>query len=658
MILRRLLPLLLAGVLILPAAARAVETPPPDGNDMSLGLADALDEVRAGRWISALEAGARAGPIGRDVVEWLRLRDGLGDWPTVRDFLARNGDWPDVPLLRRRTEKFLPLGFRDAEAAKAVLDFFSGSEPATGHGVASLVEAYRFLGRDGDAEAQAAEAWITLSMTEGAEAFLLHDYADLLAPLESMRMDRMFWSGAEAALRRSVARSEGDLAARGRARLAARVRGVTDVLLEDLPAPLRQDAGLAHIRFGQHLRDQRLDDAVALMRARSASAEMLGDPDAWADERIALARRLMRGEERENAYAVAASHWLVEGSDYAELEWLSGYLALRFLDRPEAAVTHFQRFRDAVATPISLGRAGYWLGRAYEAAGDDDAARDAFAMGAAYQTSFYGLLAAERIGVPLDPGLTGQQVYPPLDESGFAGSSVFEAALLLQAAGERDLAETFFRALADRLDEADLGTLGDVALALGEPHLALLIAKQAAQRGITLPRAYYPVVSMGVVNMPVDPALALTIARRESEFDPGVASGVGARGLMQLMPATARDVARTLDLPFSAARLFSDPSYNATLGSAYLAGLIARFGDNPILVSAGYNAGPGRPIAWIEENGDPRSAEVDVIDWIEHIPFDETRNYVMRVAESLPVYRARLEGRVAPVEFTALLKGR
>ncbi len=402
----------------------------------------------------------------------------------------------------------------------------------------------------------------------------------------------------------------------------------------------------------------RHDEAARLLRQRSDPVADLGDPAAWAGERRELARRLMRAGDHAEAYATATPHGLREGADFADLEWLSGFLALRFLDRPEDAVRHFERLRDAVETPISLGRAGYWLGRAHAAAGDGQAAQAAYAAGAAHQTSFYGLLAAEAARVPLDPALAGDERFPPLANSAFRDSSVLEAGLLLQAAGERDLAERFLTHLTESLDRDEAGTLADLALSLGEPHVALMIAKRAAEAGIVLPRAYFPVVDLGIEPMPVARELALSIARRESEFDPVVSSHVGAGGLMQLMPGTALDMTRALGIAFSRARLYDDPTYNARLGTAYLAGLERRFGQNPVLVAAGYNAGPGRPLRWMRERGDPRDDEVDVIDWIELIPFDETRNYVMRVAESLPVYRARLGLGGSEIALTEELKGR
>lgn len=631
------------------SVAQAVAVMPPGGGGASEGVAAAFDALRNGSFLDALDAAERAGIVARDVIEWARLREGLGTFQEALAFLRRRPDWPGLPRLRSRNEELLPRP-HNPDMAESVLAFLGEDPPVTGEGVVALVEAYRILGRDGDAKAQAALAWLTRPLGPEAERSLLAWYANELGKLDDERMDAMFWAGSETALRRAMARApESDAARLAAARLAARSGRSPDAATED--------GGIAHFRFERLLTQDR-DAATELLLTRSVSAEGLVEPGAWARERRILARRLMGAGEMERAYAVASSHWLTAGADYAELEWLSGYLSLRFRDQPQTALLHFQRFREAVATPISLGRAGYWIGRAYAALDQPELADEAYRFGARYQTSFYGLLAAEEAGVPLDPLLTGAEPFPHFSEAGFRDSSVFEAALLLQAAGERDLSERFFTHLVEGLDREEAGALGDLVLALGEPHIAVRIAKRAAEAGITIPQAYYPVIELGVENMPVPAELALAIARRESEFDPGVASGVGARGLMQLMPGTARDVAGALDIAYSPTRLFSDPSYNATLGTAYLAGLIERFGNNPILVAAGYNAGPGRPLQWIRERGDPRTSDVDVIEWIELIPFDETRNYVMRVAESLPVYRARLTGETAPVTLSREIAGR
>jgi soluble lytic murein transglycosylase len=300
-----------------------------------------------------------------------------------------------------------------------------------------------------------------------------------------------------------------------------------------------------------------------------------------------------------------------------------------------------------VASPISKGRAGYWLGRALEAAGDAEGAAAAYAEGARYQSSFYGQLAAERAGLPPDPLLAGTEAFPPLGETPLATSSVLRAARALHAIGERDLAERFLTHMAEGRPREEIGSLIDFVLdGLGDPHVALLVAKRAAREGHELHRGYFPVTDLAALESGVRPELKLSIARRESEFDPVVMSHAGARGLMQLMPGTAREMAAKIGEPYDLAALTADPIYNARLGVAYLAELEAEFGRSPVLVPAAYNAGPSRARAWSRRLGDPMAAATDIVDWIEDVPFSETRNYIMRVSESLLPYRARLAGAV------------
>ena len=426
-----------------------------------------------------------------------------------------------------------------------------------------------------------------------------------------------------------------------------------------VPAALQNAPGLAHDRFEWRMRKRRGGDAKTLLLERSTSAELLGEPDKWSRRRRDLARNEMREGDAKRAYRIASQHYLTEGSDYADLEWLSGFLALRKLNDPGTALGHFQRFELAVASPISKGRAGYWIGRAHEALGDATAAKNAYAFGAAYQTSFYGLLAAERAGLPFDLTLAKPPTPPPWRDAAFMKSSVLEAGLLLLDANERNLGERFLTHLAESLTPVEAAQLGAMALEMDRPHLAVMIGKRVARRGIVVPAAYYAVHPVGRLSLPMAPEMTLAIARRESEFDPVVVSGAGARGLMQVMPATASAVAGDLGIlsQHSTGRLLTDWRYNAKLGANYLAKLAGDFNGNPVMMSAGYNAGPSRPIKWMGIYGDPRAGGLDIVDWIEHIPFNETRNYVMRVTESLPVYRARLGAAPLPVPFTSELIG-
>lgn len=618
-------------------------------------VAAMMAKVRSDDWEDARAIAAGIGPVAKDVVEWRYLRAGLGTFDEMRRFLARRYDWPGLERIRIRNEGAIPTEGREAE----VLVHFAKQKPQTGDGALAYINALQAEGREDDARAQVIRAWTELSIGSDVEPLFMRDWADTLKPHHAARLDNLLWRGFKTQAGRMIPRVDESQQRLAKARMVLRARGNgVDAAIDAVPNALKNNAGLAYERFRWRMAKGLRAGAVELILKQSATAEGLGRPELWAGQRRDLARRAMRAGDEETAYRLASEHWLSSGSNYADLEWLSGYLSLRFRRDPGSACQHFANFRTAVFTPISLGRAGYWEGRAEEALGNQAAAQTAYARGGVWQSGFYGQLAAEKAGIEMRAELPGSGGPGDWRAASFADSSVVRAAQLFIAADEHQLAAQFLSHLVDSLDAKDAAILGDLALEHGAPHAALKLAKQAAQRGIVLPRAYFPVIDLGVDSLPVDRALALSIARRESEFHPGVSSGAGAQGLMQLMPATARSVSRSLGLTYSKAKLTADPVYNARLGSAYLADLERRFGKNVALVSAGYNAGPGRPERWMRDRGDPRRDNIDAVDWIEMIPFDETRNYVMRVAESVPMYRARLSGKVGPLNTAALLKAR
>lgn len=591
--------------------------------------------------------------VRRSLNSWQRLRAGRGTFDEAQRFLKDHADWPGLKLLRKKVEEDLPIGGR----AEQIIEFFAKDAPQTAQGARALAAAYRSVSDIDAAEDRTILTWRTMLLSEKDEQTLLSVYADLLEDHHETRLDMLLWRGAVQGARRMVPRVSEDWQKLAAARLALRenASGV-NALIEAVPKTLQADPGLAFERMQWRARKRRTADAIEMMLA--ASPDALGQPARWAGWRRSFARTEMRAGRIDRAYELASQHGLTSGSHFADLEWLSGYIALTYKNDGDTALAHFLRFRGAVETPISLGRAGYWEGRAHDLRGDAEAARLAYAFGAEYQTSFYGLLAAERIDRPMDPALIGTTVYPPLDATSFADTSVFKTARYFVDSGQRNMAEQFLRHMTETLPADEIGSLGDYALAANEPHLAVMIGKQAARRGIVVPRAYYPVTSLGLRHDPVPRELSLAIARRESEFDPVVTSGAGAQGLMQVMPATARAVASDLNIRYDRRRLLNDPAYNARLGAAYLDELMELFDGNIVMTAAGYNAGPSRPLRWMAQRGDPRRGEIDIVDWIEHIPFDETRNYVMRVAESLPIYRAQLTGTLQPMTLSEELIAR
>ena len=639
---------LLTGLALTPALAY-------DAKEIS-ALRDAQGLANQQDWAEASSRAQGAGAVGADVIEWQRLRAGEGLLGEYEAFLARRPDWPGLPYLKAAGE----VAVARSTDPDRVLQYFGGEAPAKAAGVLALTAALEAKGRHAEAVEAATIGWTKLKFTADEQAHLLDTYGPDLRVAHELRLDRILWDGNRADEgARMLPLVSKDWAALGKARLALRAdKDGVSALVNAVPKALKDDPGLAFERFLFRMRHDNYADAAALIVDRSASAQGLGDPMAWAAKRADLARILMRKGEPKSAYRVASTHHLTDLGDMGDLEFLSGFIALRKLNDPVRALQHFERLAGAT-TPISQARAQYWLGRALEASGDKTTARSAYGKAANYQTSYYGMLAAEKLGLTLDESLLSNA--PPAGSwkgAGYAKSSVLEAAARMAAAGNEQLSARFMLHLGESLSDAELGTLAGLALDLGQYRSAVLIAKAATERGLVFPSAYFPVPDMIPESLPVSRALALSIARRESEFDPEARSPAGALGLMQMLPATAAEVAKDQGIKFSKAKLASDPAYNATLGAAYLKELVDQFGPSVALVASGYNAGPGRPRGWVDAFGDPRLASTDVVDWVEMIPFTETRTYVMRVVEGVVIYRAKLRGTAGPVNISDELTGR
>ncbi len=639
---------LLTGLALTPALAY-------DAKEIS-ALRDAQGLANQQDWAEASSRAQGAGAVGADVIEWQRLRAGEGLLGDYEAFLARRPDWPGLPYLKAAGE----VAVARSTDPDRVLQYFGGEAPAKAAGVLALTAALEAKGRHAEAVEAATIGWTKLKFTADEQAHLLDTYGPDLRVAHELRLDRILWDGNRADEgARMLPLVSKDWAALGKARLALRAdKDGVSALVNAVPKALKDDPGLAFERFLFRMRHDNYADAAALIVDRSASAQGLGDPMAWAAKRADLARILMRKGEPKSAYRVASTHHLTDLGDMGDLEFLSGFIALRKLNDPARALQHFERLAGAT-TPISQARAQYWLGRALEASGDKTTARSAYGKAANYQTSYYGMLAAEKLGLTLDESLLSNA--PPAGSwkgAGYAKSSVLEAAARMAAAGNEQLSARFMLHLGESLSDAELGTLAGLALDLGQYRSAVLIAKAATERGLVFPSAYFPVPDMIPESLPVSRALALSIARRESEFDPEARSPAGALGLMQMLPATAAEVAKDQGIKFSKAKLASDPAYNATLGAAYLKELVDQFGPSVALVASGYNAGPGRPRGWVDAFGDPRLASTDVVDWVEMIPFTETRTYVMRVVEGVVIYRAKLRGTAGPVNISDELTGR
>src|SRR6056297_120511 len=392
-------------------------------------LASALDAMQAGRWEVAAQLAARDGRAAAELIEWYRLRAGLGEPAEILGFLERNAHWPGLDYLRRQSEEAMThAGFDD------VLAFYDGDRPQTGTGALNLARALLARGRQGEAEAGVVLAWRTLDLSSAEHDDFLRDFDTLLRPHHAARLEMALWRGL---------RDVEDMLplVSAEARILAELRGkVKRGEAQDLTEAQESNAGIAFELFTRHLSNAP-EDAIAVLLRQSRIEGGLGEPERWASWRRALTRQKRREGEPRLAYEIASVHQLVEGANYADLEWLSGYLALTYFEAPDLALDHFQRFRAAVGTPISLGRAGYWIGRAQDALGDTEAAQMAYAQGAEHQTSFYGLLAAEKAGLPSDPALQGAGDFAAYEGSALSRRSVTQAAIMALAADRLNLSE-------------------------------------------------------------------------------------------------------------------------------------------------------------------------------------------------------------------------
>ncbi|WP_199259488.1 lytic transglycosylase domain-containing protein [Paracoccus binzhouensis] len=639
-----------------PLLALGVGLAAPAGAEDAGHLARALAAAGMRDWTAAAAEAAQSGPIARDLVEWQRLRAGQGSWPDYRDFALRHADWPGMALFWKRGDAVLRADLPPAE----VIAWFGPRRPDTLNGAMALIAALQATDPQA-AQAEIRRFWSEQALTKPeSDAFLAAHGAEV-AGLHDARLMRLLdlgeWQAAQVVLPLASAPAQ----ALGKARLALQSgQAGVDALILALPETQRNDAGLALDRFRWRVWAKMPDLARALMLERSTSAEALRDPAAWAPKRADYARLALRQGDWALAEKLAAGHFLPPGSDaFSDLEWLAGYAALRG-GAPDRALQHFRTLEQAVASPISLSRAHYWQGRVLEAAGDATGSAAAYARAAEYQSAWYGQLAAEKLGLPMRPELAvagrSEASLPEWRGSALRGNPVWQAGTWLLAAGDPDQAARFFLHLAETAAPEDIGRMARMMLEMRLPWHALRLAKAAAAKGAVYPAAYFPLTGLENNDLGLPPELVMAIARRESEFNHTVSSHAGALGLMQVMPDTARSMARKVGEPFEQARLTRDAAYNARLGAAYLAGLRDRFGPSVALVAAGYNAGPGRSARWLGEFGDLRG-QVDPVDWVEMIPFDETRNYVMRVAEALPVYRARIKGAPVPLVPTWDLTG-
>lgn len=632
----RALPALVVLVSLAPAVLAGTAPAPLDDRAIYASSFAAADR---GKWSLAFTIARKAvDPWPRKVLLWqaLEIAQPSPSFAKIARFIDANPDWPGLMALRRRAEAALDERTDD----RRVVDWFARHPPLTGVGLIRLGEAYLALGHEAQGLATIRRGWVEGDFSRAEERTILARHGRQLRRDDHIaRLDRLLWDGRRSAARRMLRRVGKDHSRLALARLALRLRaGGVDGAIARVPEALRSDPGLIYERLKWRRRKGRDAGARALL---ANPPDNLVRPAAWWREAHVLSRRALADGLISVAYEIAANHHQTHARTRAQAEWLAGWIALRFLDDPALAAPHFAALYETVRYAISRARGAYWAGRAAARAGDRAEAHAWYARAAAFPATYYGQLALAELGIRDRLPLPEPPPIAPEDRAFVAAQELTTVIRALHRVGIERFQRNFVEALA-RLAGSPGQTRAIARLAdrLGRPDLALRVARRAAREGLLLIGEGYPTIALPkAAGRRVEPALVLAMLRQESGFDAGAISYAGARGMLQLMPATARRVARRLGLRFSAYRLTADPAYNLTIGQAYLAQLLDKYDGSYVLALAAYNAGPSRVRRWIRNFGDPRDAAIDVVDWIETIPIGETRNYVQRVLEAIPVYR-------------------
>jgi soluble lytic murein transglycosylase len=580
-------------------------------------------------------------PLIRTALEWVALRNvpqKIGMDRLVA-FDTTHKDWPAPRWFRAQMEARL-LRLQDP---RAVESFFTTSPPETALGKYALAKALRADGRPADGIRLARALYRETEMTPYLEGRLKADFGADLAPSDfKYRADRLLYKEQIAPAMRAAALAGPDEVAIAKARAAVIAEAPSDKAIAAVPAALRSDPGLIFAEAQKLRRADKLLEAAHLIQSAPRDAAKLVDGDEWWTERRVLARKLLDTGNVTAAYVICATHTAVSSEAKIEAEFHAGWIALRFMNDPTRAAYHFATAAKLAETPTSIARVAYWQGRTAENIDTPDAtttARAFYAIAAAHGSTYYGQLARATLGLKTDP------VREPAQEA--TGPQRVEAVRvieLLYAAGDKDSAYALAVDAASHLaDDKQVAALATVIASQRDAHLALTIGKLTGRRGIPVDTLAFPTFGIpryDALQNSAEAPVVYSIARQESAFLPGVVSKAGAKGLMQMIDSTARRTATKAGLPFDGARMTSDAAFNAQLGAAHLGALLAEQGGSYILTFAAYNAGGGRVKQWIDAYGDPRTPGVDPIDWVERIPFTETRNYVQRVMANVTMYKA------------------
>jgi soluble lytic murein transglycosylase len=626
-----------------PAAVAATSSTSQADQD---ALENVIELVRKRKPADATQVEAAiTDPVARKLAEWIILRsdDNGATVERYRAFISANPSWPSQTFLRRRLEAALWDDHRDDAT---VWSWFENESPVSAKGRLSLARVMIARGDRANAERLVRQAWRGDSMSEDTENAALELFGPLLTPGDhKARMDNLLYGSEHEAALRAAKRLGANHVALAKARIAAfKKASNTRALLDAVPRELQSDPGYIFSKIQLLRREEKFAEAGHLMVSAPKDPGRLYNLDEWWIERRLLSRKMLDIGEHRTAYLIARDAALPARDIYkTEQEFTAGWIALRFLSDPATAAQHFARIGVGSVNPTALARAGYWQGRAAEAAGRAQEARAAYTRAAEQSTSYYGQLARAKLGLPQ----IELNAAPTARGRGVERLEIVRAVQLLYALDEREIAIPILGDMGENGDPDALVGLGETAARNGDARGMLLLGKAALNRGLPFDFYAYPVNGIPPfksIGPEVEQSIVYAIARQESAFNPAVVSPAQAYGLMQVTPDAGRYVCKRHGATFDLNRLKNDPVYNASLGAAELGGLIEDYRGSYIMTFAAYNAGRGSVKKWVERYGDPRDPKVDAVDWVEQIPFSETRNYVQRIMENLQVYRARFGG--------------
>lgn len=584
------------------------------------------------------------------LVELIYLRDqgGRVGFQRIRDFQAAAPKWPLSDTLKKRAEQNL---FLNSEPAETVVNYFSSTEALSAEGHAAHARALYQLGQADEAKRALRRAWMMTDMEGDTEKRIASEFSSQLTGADhKARLGRLIYAQQSGAAVRHAKRLGSDQQKVAQvAQILLRGGAGAEKAYNNLPSSLRNELPLRYALARLYRKQEKFGKARNILLNAPSTAAELGDPSAWFDERRIIARRSIGPYNKDTwsaAYQIASRHGITSGEDLPDAEFLAGWIALRYLKNTNAAFGHFTKLSEAASTRTDKARAGYWLGRTYLAAGDKASAKAEFKAAAKHSTIYYGQLAREQIGLGLVPEEINSGDASSAARQRVEQDEVIRALRLMHAASGKANIHMFLYSIATRLKSVDeMNAAAAIVHSLGGTYHALKLAKVAGQFKVDIDSWAYPLRGLPdwkQVGKPVEKALVFGLSRQESEFNATAGSRVGAQGLMQIMPATAKLIARQHRIPYRAGMLMSDPAMNVKMGAAHLGDLISNYNGSYVLTLVAYNAGPRRAREWVEQFGDLRSGQVDPVDWVENIPFQETRQYVQKVMQNLHIYRSRL----------------